>query len=195
MPTGYTAAVQDGSISTLRDYALLCARVFGAFLHMRDEPFDAPLTLPPPADTAYYDQQIAEAERILALPLADLQTMASVQNAEALRRHNERESDRAMHEMRYRALLAQARAWVKPSEDFAEFKAFLVKQLEDSIVWDCYPGASISPPLGDITPESILESARADLKYSTQQRNAEITRADDRRRWALALMESLDDAQ
>ena len=72
MPTGYTAAVQDGSITTLRDYALQCARGFGAFLHMHDEPFDTPLTLPPPADTSYYDKRIAEAERILALPLADL---------------------------------------------------------------------------------------------------------------------------
>lgn len=192
MPTGYTAAVQDGSITTLRDYALLCARGFGAFLPMRDAPADAPLTLPPPADTAYYDQRIAEAERILALPLADLQTMAADQNAEALRRHNEREAARALHETRYRAVLYQVRAWVKPSEDFANFKAFMVEQLEQSIEFDCLPGASVNAPRGDITPESILESARADLEHCTQQRNAEIARAADRRRWAVALMESLD---
>jgi len=41
MPTGYTAAVQDGTIKTLSEYAMSCARAFGATITMRDEPSDA----------------------------------------------------------------------------------------------------------------------------------------------------------
>jgi hypothetical protein len=32
MPTGYTAKVNDGSITDLKSYALICARAFGASL-------------------------------------------------------------------------------------------------------------------------------------------------------------------
>ena len=43
MPTGYTADIQDGKITTLREYALSCARAFGALIMMRDDPHDAPI--------------------------------------------------------------------------------------------------------------------------------------------------------
>ena len=43
MPTGYTANVEDGTMTELRDYALLCARGIGFTLPIRDEPFETPL--------------------------------------------------------------------------------------------------------------------------------------------------------
>lgn len=41
MPTGYTAAIADGISFT--NYAMGCARAFGALIEMRDEPSDAPI--------------------------------------------------------------------------------------------------------------------------------------------------------
>ena len=41
MTTGYTDAVGKGEITEFKDYALLCARAFGACVSMRDEPLDA----------------------------------------------------------------------------------------------------------------------------------------------------------
>lgn len=43
MPTGYTASVQDGKITEFRDFAMQCARAFGATITMRDDPSDAPI--------------------------------------------------------------------------------------------------------------------------------------------------------
>jgi hypothetical protein len=40
MPTGYTAGVADGTITEFREYALLCARAFGACIMLRDEPVE-----------------------------------------------------------------------------------------------------------------------------------------------------------
>jgi hypothetical protein len=41
MPTGYTAAVADGTITEFPDFAMQCARAFGTLVLMRDEPQDA----------------------------------------------------------------------------------------------------------------------------------------------------------
>ena len=35
MPTGYTAAVCSGEITEIKDFALSCARAFGALITMR----------------------------------------------------------------------------------------------------------------------------------------------------------------
>lgn len=43
MPTGYTHGVQDGTVTEFRDFALICARAFGATILMRDDPMDAPI--------------------------------------------------------------------------------------------------------------------------------------------------------
>ena len=43
MPTGYTHPVQEGKITELRDFALNCARAFGACVTMRDDPSDTPI--------------------------------------------------------------------------------------------------------------------------------------------------------
>lgn len=37
MPTGYTASVQEGKVTEFRDFAMECARAFGALVMMRDE--------------------------------------------------------------------------------------------------------------------------------------------------------------
>ena len=41
MPTGYTAGILEGE--TFEQYALQCAKAFGALVMMRDEPSDAPI--------------------------------------------------------------------------------------------------------------------------------------------------------
>jgi len=41
MPTGYSAPVLEGKIKTLPEFALLCARAFGACVNMRDDSMSA----------------------------------------------------------------------------------------------------------------------------------------------------------
>ena len=38
MPSGYTEGVASGKVTEFKEYALLCARAFGACISLRDEP-------------------------------------------------------------------------------------------------------------------------------------------------------------
>ena len=43
MPTGYTSYIQDGDITTGKDFLKLCLRNFGVAINMRDEPLSKPV--------------------------------------------------------------------------------------------------------------------------------------------------------
>lgn len=42
MPTGYTAYIEDGDITTGKDFLMLCSRAFGVAIDVRDEPLSVP---------------------------------------------------------------------------------------------------------------------------------------------------------
>lgn len=42
MPTGYTAFIEDGDITTSKEFLLLCLRNFGIAIDVRDEPLTVP---------------------------------------------------------------------------------------------------------------------------------------------------------
>jgi hypothetical protein len=73
MPTGYTAPIADGM--TFEQYALGCARAFGALVTMRDEPSDAPIPEKLEPDT-YYQRSLEasqlELDRVMSLTAAEI---------------------------------------------------------------------------------------------------------------------------
>lgn len=58
MPTGYTHKIKDGM--TFKEYALRCARNFGALMDMRDDPMDAPIPIFTPS--GYHEEKLIEGE-------------------------------------------------------------------------------------------------------------------------------------
>jgi hypothetical protein len=44
MPTGYTAEILDGKVTTFREFAQKCMRAFESTIHMRDESLDKKYT-------------------------------------------------------------------------------------------------------------------------------------------------------
>ncbi len=140
MPTGYTAGVQDGTITTFREFALRCGRAMGACADMRDENRD----VPPPQEiqaSTYAADRIIE----LTAQLQEAELMSPDQAAdEALKTYQESyanwEKSKAKKERclaRYEAMLAKAKAWTPPSPAHEDFKRFMIQQLTESIGWDC----------------------------------------------------------
>ena len=42
MPTGYTAFIEDGEITTGKEFLLLCSRAFGVDVDVKEEPLSVP---------------------------------------------------------------------------------------------------------------------------------------------------------
>lgn len=195
MPTGYTAAIADGI--TFQQYAMNCARAFGALITMRDEPSGAPIPdVFEPSD--YHSTKVLEARAMLA-------QLEAMSEAHAKRAADKAWDDAETHRIgrllelaslreKYTAMLSQAKAYVAPTPDHEQFRTFMCEQIEQSIDFDCDTKYHDAPT----TRLSALEwlgqqraQAIHDIEYHSKSDAEEIDRAAKRTAWVANMRQSL----
>jgi len=196
MPTGYTAGVADGQITTLRDFAMLCARGMGALITMRDEPLDAPIPEKLEANPGYYGAELAKWQA-LASELPSLDDEECEQRAQEDYRRNmawrtEAIERRNAERQRYETMLAEVEAWECGAEGL---KQFMLDQLRESIRFDCSSDYMRDAPERALTgPEwrekMTAEAARMVARYAEEVAK-EHERTAGRNAWLKALRDSL----
>lgn len=195
MPTGYTAVIKDGT--TFEQFALTCARAFGACISMRDLPNDAPFPESFEPD-AFHEKALAAAREELrkweALDIKEAGEQCDLEyhNAEADRVRRLAENKATLE--RYRTHLVRVRAWEPPSAEHIGLRDFMAQQLEDSIKWDDST-EYLSKPTPVQTAVEWLEAkkakALADIRRHTEKHKEELERTAQRNEWVRTLRESL----
>lgn len=190
MPTGYTAGVGDGSITTLRQYALRCARAFGATISMRDDPMDAPIPERFEPSTSHNEARLDEAREKLAqiskLSEAQCENRAKADFEARLASHRADEAEKAAENARYRKMIADVEAWETEAEGI---KDFMLQQLRISI-----SDYRSDPPTLLSGPEWLavtLRSLADDIAYHEKTPAEEVERTVGRNRWLADLRKSL----
>jgi hypothetical protein len=197
MASGYTYGVQSGEVTEFRDFAMRCARAFGALIEMRDSPPDAPIPREF-APSSYHAEKIQEAALKIAaleeMDRSDMEDAAAQEYAEHLRRYNERRAQRRVHCQRYEAMLAQVKAWEPPTTDHAEMKKFMRDQLTESMKWDCDGSYDEAPERlsGPVWHTEALSKAHKSLAYHREESEKERERCAARNKWVRDLRESLE---
>lgn len=195
MPTGYTSDIYDGKAVTFEEFALGCARAFGALVTMRDDPRDAEIPQEF-APSLYHARAAGDARRrldeVLAWDEADAQDAADTAHLEAVQHAAEVTKRNSELRERYEAMLVMVNAWEPPTEDHVEFKKFMADQLQSSIDGDTYT-VSVPDP---VTPEQYVidqtERAKRDIAYHEAEQAKEYERAEQRTAWVKALRASLE---
>lgn len=123
MPTGYTYQVTEDNYS-FEDFVWNCAKAFGAFIHMRDEPNSAKIIMP--KESFYYQDQLDEArlelERAESMTLdeAALERDAYYEKTKASNKkamEKQHEEFKKLHAMQLKVL-----SWEPPTDDHVELK-------------------------------------------------------------------------
>lgn len=195
MPTGYTHAVQNGSITELKDFTLQCARAFGALILMRDEPNDA--EVPDEFQPSDYDKKALDAAKV---DLENLGKMTSVAcDAAALHAFNSQVEGRQLRMIerqdqfsRYTAMQAKVKAWLPPTPDHAGLRDFMLDQLDQSIRFDCIGYKEPEPVLQTGAEWMAAEKTRIDgaiLRHANAHEQ-ELERTAQRNAWIKALRQS-----
>lgn len=202
MPTGYTADVGDGKVSEFSDFALTCARGFGALVLLRDSDQSLEATRSFIEEKAYlakggyYEQEIETAtDRLNVLEaMSDDEALAAVQAraAEVEESNASYNAKKDVTKGRYEAMLAKVEAWEPPTEEHAAFKEFMADQLRGSIRFDCSPFAMPVPEVS--LGEHRREIARQRDRIERAEREIEQERArnEGRAGWITALLDSLE---
>lgn len=198
MPTGYTYKVTNGEMTDFSDFALNCARAFGALITMRDEAADAPIPDEIKPDCSYNETRLAESKA----RLADLNAMTSEQvtsaceeaYAIAMASHDRYEADCIKEDERIEAMLKKVSAWTPPSAGHVEMKSFMIEQLTIS-----KRGSYRSPEPGMMSPsdwhEAEIKKAMKDVAYNAGEVATAIERAKGRTEWLKQLRASLVTSQ
>lgn len=142
MPTGYTADLEG---VTFPEFALRCARAFGALITLRDDPLGTPI--PDQIEPSKHHQNVLKKSfetlvDILSWDDVDIEAKAGIAYAEALKRQEKQKKDSNATRNRYEGMLTCVIHWTPPTSDHQGLKDFMLKQLRESIEFDC----SYEPP-------------------------------------------------
>lgn len=196
MPTGYTAAVADGSISDLRPFAMLCARGMGALVTMRDMPFDA--EIPDQFEPNNYhakkiSELTAERHRLHAMTMAEADEAAAAEYRADVEAKEGYLKGRSEQRDRYNAMIKLVEGWESSPEGL---KQFMLDQLYSSRKFDCPEGdtywRAIEQRDGEEWRHLKLEKVNKDIEYHTVEDAKERARTDSRNAWLRQLRASLD---
>lgn len=195
MPTGYTADIPKGI--SFEQYALNCARAFGALVVLRDEP-NAPIpdSFEP---SSYHLKREADVQSELAvlqaMTPAEAQAAADEDYARREAQRLERIDNLNTKLEAYQRMLEKAKAYKAPSPDHENFARFMVDQIESSIKFDCDLNfLSQEPDLmtgEDWRSKQIYELTRQ-IKYHQREYAEEVARTASRNLWIKQLRESLE---
>lgn len=193
MPTGYTACIGDND-ATFEQYALGCARAFGALITMRDEPMDAPI--PEKFEpSSYHLERVTEARKrqaeLEAMTPAETESAANGAHAKALADYERYVEEKRVLKGKYDAMLLQVQNWTPPTSDHQGLKDFMVEQIYRSMS-DCEVYSQ--PPVLQTGAEWLAQqmaSVKHDIEYHSQHHGDEVKRTSGRTEWVHALRESL----
>lgn len=203
MPTGYTAGIVDGKITTFEQFAKQCIRAFGATIHMRDDNLDVEYTPRTPDD--YHKESLRDAKRLYqqAIELSDEDILKNrKKEIEEEIKHAEdrieqiRKSKEVLLEMK-----SKAEVWIPPTKDHEEFKKFMIQQLDSTIEYDgdntyvkveLYQKREELKNLDvDVEREKMKEAAQEDIVYHTKKYYEEIGRCAKSNKWVEDLLQTL----
>ena len=204
MPTGYTAGIINGEITTFEQFATQCTRAFGATIHMRDNPMDSPYEPRTPSD--YYTNSIqSKRER-----LEEIESMSDEKIVEDFNTHLEEdlkyhqtkmEEDKRNLE-KLNSMLESAKSWVPPTEDHQPFRNFMIEQVESTIKVDGDPSYHVNKMVGikkqmeeGINPkeyrEETIQEIKSQISYHETEYQKELVRCKDSNEWMEKFFESI----
>lgn len=197
MPTGYTADVQSGKVTEFKDFAMQCARAFGALIEMRDEPSNA--EIPDEFKPSDYHKKalknaVIELSRLKSLTKEGASVERDVEEAKRIERRTSREDERVEQKRRYQEMLHKVNTWSPPSGEHVEMKNFMQDQLLKSIDFDCSPSSYDESPIPDAAEwlSDAIKEAENSVKYHKEQYDKEIDRTNKRNEWIRLLRGSLE---
>jgi hypothetical protein len=194
MTTGYTEGVESGRIKSLKDFAMQCARSFGALIHMRDMPLDAPVFKKIEPEPHYQDSlnaAISELDRIKKLRPCEIIDGAARYNArrEEFNRHDR--EDLTIKANRIKDMLDQVNAWQPPTIEHVGLKQFMIEQLTIT-----QAHSELPPPPKPISDQvwlaRVLEEAEYIVTGAKNNLHRHLRDVESRNAWIKALSGSLE---
>lgn len=194
MPTGYTDSIKNNI--TFPEFAMKCARAFGALIQMRDDVMDAEIPdeiIPSNYHKDEMEKACLKLNEAKKMTLSAAKVLAVRDYNEQVAYHEKYVSDANDLKSKYESMLEKVMAWQPPTPDHEELKKFMMEQIKGSI--DCDSNTSYSKPPQPQSPEKWLgeyvDKQARDLGYHVKEWYAEVERCKSKTEWIRSLKASL----
>jgi len=198
MPTGYTSKIYDGTEKyDWKDFIITCARAFGATVEMRDEPLDVKIPDEFTPNTYYKDslkksQDKLEYYKNMTLEIAD--KLAQKEYEHEIKSDIKYSKKQEELRQRYQEVKNDIDKWNPPTIEHNGLKEFAIKQLNESINWDCcgsYKNDNVVKKSAQEYIDYHIKDCLKDIENYTKKWNEEVERCKEGSLWVRQLKDSL----
>lgn len=204
MPTGYTAYIEDGDITTGKDFLKLCTRAFGVAIDQKDDPLSVPTKTKFEPSQHYIDAYNRACDA-----LRDAKSISFNEAKLRLKsRHHKKVDDYKKCSEKYSDLRnkylkvrREVEAWTPPTPEHDGLKNFALEQIDMCIPSDKTIAEFINKsnePL-DLSDEAItkfiednISRCKDSVEYYKKSMDAEYERAQEKQEWMDKFLESLE---
>ena len=196
MPTGYTDIIDSSKEDVeLNKFIWRCARAFGSFVMMRDEPTNAKIDVEKLFKVGSYEKdRVKNAKtqltRIASLNLEECRKQSELEYREGLEARLQSHKESVKLANKYDRMKKLVSEWVPPTLDHESLKKFMLEQLETG-----YPYVEKRSLPEKPDPQTwhtiALAQARGQLEYAEKSLAEEIARQESRKKWAIELIEDI----
>ncbi len=191
MPTGYTAAIEEGC--SFEEYVWGCARAFGACISLRDSNDPIPEKF---EESSYHKKKLDEIEADLmalaGMSELDIKDKLASEVARIEADNQKRKEEWKLKKDRNAAMLAKSNAWEAPTPDHAKLKEFMISQIYEGDKYNDSPYQEKAPTLHPAAwKEQEKKRLMKDFLYHTEEHEKETARNNGRNEWVAALRASV----
>ena len=203
MPTGYTAYIKDGKITSGKEFLKLCTRAFGIAVHLKDESLDVPTPNhfePHPYYEKAYKDSLVSREKAYSMTLEEVkEDIISKYNDNKGRAEKILEKYKD-EDKKYLKVREEVEKWIPPTSEHENLKKFCLEQIDMSLNTSLYEWyeKDINKELdtSDDTIKKYIDILRdnADEKLKRAYKNwqEELRRVEEKNLWMKQFLDSLE---
>lgn len=202
MASGYTQEVLSGNVNTLKEFAAVCAKGFGATSHQQKEALNTPLR--DMVESKEHKKSIRALKATLKKfnAITDEELIADELKALKETKKHYLEKIVIMKEAKKKcsALLLEVQLWTPPTENHIVVKEMMEEHLKSTIEFDCDLDPvnqlieDIENKMGSIDPEAIrkkqVEAIEQQIDFHEQSHKVDVDHVKQSNEWILELMGS-----
>ncbi len=205
MPTGYTCFIEDGKITTGKEFLKKCIRAFGCCINQREESLDAPLETKIKGDDYYeeaYDKAVEKYDKLKKMTLEEMITNARRERENRIEEREKEVDGQEKLRNKYMSIRNEVEQWNPPTAEHQGIKAFALEQIDISmpseedlirIQEDIARNRNMedSSVIKDVI--ALIEGSIKDIEYYSNKMREEENRVDGRNVFLDQFLKSLEE--
>lgn len=203
MPTGYTAYIKDGDITTGKDFLKLCLRNFGIAINMRDEPLSKPVPTQFEQNPYYkkdYEKTVEVRNKYRQMTFDEAKKELIDKHKKDMKSAKKSLDEFIAEDERYMKIRDEIEKWIPPTSEHENVKKFALNQIDISLNTDIreYYNKELSKDL-DVSDEAVYsymndinEFYEDDVARAYKRWQEELKRTADKNMWMKQFLDSLE---